>query len=208
MQARWTALIGGFGVALTSVSLVIPLSGQGVSPDRKPRATSSARSSTPSRTPWGDPDLQGQWNSQTSTPLQRPLAGPLAARDSLSQEEAETLEETNRRSFDQAPTAGDPGTYNAFWRDSGKALTRTSLIIDPPDGRIPPFTTEGQYFAAKLETEEPGKRYKLIVTIPSDARTSHRSARVDEKFDRTRNVAALDTGARMQQVITPDGFVI
>ena len=41
------------------------------------------------RTAWGDPDLQGQWNSQTSTPLQRPLQGPLAERDTLSQEEAE-----------------------------------------------------------------------------------------------------------------------
>ena len=102
------------------------------------------------RTPWGDPDIQGQWNSQTSTPLQRPTTGPLANRDTLSEEEAETLEETERRSFDEAPRAGDPGTYNAFWRDQGKALTRTSLITDPPDGRVPPFTTEAQ---ARLAAE-------------------------------------------------------
>jgi hypothetical protein len=82
--------------------------------------------------------------------LQRPLQGPLAERDTLSQEEAETLEESNRQSFDQAPRAGDPGTYNAFWRDSGKALTRTSLIIDPADGRIPSFTAEAQ---KRLEAE-------------------------------------------------------
>jgi hypothetical protein len=104
----------------------------------------AARKWTPPRTPWGDPDLQGQWNSQTSTPLQRPVEGDLANRESLSEEEAEALEEANRRSFDDAPRAGDPGTYNAFWRDSGKALTRTSLIVDPSDGRIPPLTPEAK----------------------------------------------------------------
>jgi hypothetical protein len=144
MRGRCTALIGGCAVALTIASFVAPAAGQNAATDRHQPGTSASRKWTMPRTAWGDPDLQGQWNSQTSTPLQRPLAGPLAARDQLSQEEAETIEETNRQSFDQAPTAGDPGTYNAFWRDSGKALTRTSLIIDPPDGRIPPFTAEGQ----------------------------------------------------------------
>ena len=102
------------------------------------------------KTPWGDPDLQGQWNSQTSTPLQRPLTGALAGKETISEDEAETFEETERAAFDAAPRAGDPGTYNAFWRDSGKALTRTSLIIDPSDGRIPPLTpTAEQRIAAE-----------------------------------------------------------
>ena len=77
------------------------------------------------RTPWGDPDLQGQWNSQTSTPLERPLTGPLAGKEQISEEEAETFEAAERATFDAAPRQGDPGTYNAFWRDEGKALTRT-----------------------------------------------------------------------------------
>jgi hypothetical protein len=99
---------------------------------------------TQPKTPWGDPDIQGQWNSQTSTPLERPLTGPLAGRDTISEDEAETFERTERQSFDEAPRAGDPGTYNAFWRDEGKALTRTSLVTDPPDGRVPPLTPEAQ----------------------------------------------------------------
>jgi hypothetical protein len=99
---------------------------------------------SPGRTPWGDPDIQGQWNSQTSTPLERPLTGELAGRETISEDEAEEFESRNRQSFDAPPTKGDPGTYNAFWRDEGKALTRTSLIIDPPDGRIPAYTTEAQ----------------------------------------------------------------
>src|SRR2546425_12792065 len=99
---------------------------------------------TPGRTAWGDPDLQGQWNSQTSTPLERPLQGRLAGKEKISEEEAEEFEKENRESFDAPPATGDPGTYNAFWRDEGKALRRTSLIIDPSDGRVPSYTPEAQ----------------------------------------------------------------
>jgi hypothetical protein len=105
------------------------------------------------RTPWGDPDIQGQWNNQTSTPLQRPTTGPLAGKETISEEEAETFEQAERRTFDEAPRAGDPGTYNAFWRDEGKALTRTSLITDPPDGRVPSYTAEAQARLAAERTE-------------------------------------------------------
>ena len=105
---------------------------------------------TPARTSWGDPDIQGQWNSQTSTPLERPVSGKLAGKETISEEEAEEFERENRESFDAPPTKGDPGTYNAFWRDEGKALTRTSLVIDPPDGRVPPYTPEAQ---ARLAAE-------------------------------------------------------
>jgi hypothetical protein len=94
------------------------------------------------RTPWGDPDLQGLWSNQTSTPLERPVA--LGERQTLTQQEAEQREEEARERADRPPAQGDPGTYNAFWRDPGTALTRTSLIVDPPDGRLPAFTAEGR----------------------------------------------------------------
>ena len=94
------------------------------------------------RTPWGDPDLQGLWSNQTSTPLERPDA--LKDRETLTPQEADEREEEARASADRPPRAGDPGTYNAVWRDPGKGLTRTSLIVDPPDGRVPPLTPEGQ----------------------------------------------------------------
>jgi hypothetical protein len=112
---------------------------------------------TPPRTPWGDPDLQGQWNNQTSTPLERPLAGALAGRETISEEEAEEFEQSQRQAFDEPPRTGDPGTYNAFWRDEGKPLTRTSLIVDPPDGRIPPYTAQADKRLA-VEREERSRR--------------------------------------------------
>jgi hypothetical protein len=94
------------------------------------------------RTPWGDPDLQGLWSNQTSTPLERPDA--LRDRETLTSEEADEREEAARLSADRPPPPGDPGTYNAFWRDPGIALRRTALVTDPSDGRVPALTAEGQ----------------------------------------------------------------
>jgi hypothetical protein len=98
---------------------------------------------TPGRTPWGDPDIQGQWNSQTSTPLERPLTGELAGRETISEDEAEEFESRNRQTFDAPPTKGDPGTYNAFWRDEGKALTRSSIRRTAASRPTPPKRKPG-----------------------------------------------------------------
>lgn len=113
---------------------------------------------TVSRTPWGDPDLQGLWSNQTSTPLERP--DTLRGRETLSPEEAEEREELAHSSADRPPPAGDPGTYNAFWRDPGTALTRTSLIVDPPDGRVPPLTADGRTRVAAREAGGAGNPWE------------------------------------------------
>ena len=129
---------------LIAVFIVIALVSFSAVPAIGQTQTAAANAGTSPMTAWGDPDLQGQWNSQTSTPLQRPLEGPLARLGTLTLEEAETLEATNRANFDLPPREGSVGNYNAFWRDVGKALARTSLIVDPPEGRIPPLSREGQ----------------------------------------------------------------
>src|SRR5262245_24876446 len=98
------------------------------------------------RTPDGHPDLQGNWNNSTQTPLQRPAA--LGTKQFYTDEE---LAKLRLRDHDTDALAnGDPGTYNQFWWEEGGLLKQTSLIVDPPDGRIPPLTPEGERRRAAL----------------------------------------------------------
>ncbi len=105
------------------------------------------------RTPWGDPDLQGVWDYWTFTPLERPKE--YANRPMLT--DAEHAELVKRLSGQaaaadaRAQAPGDPGTYSQeVWteRARGTALRQTSILIDPPDGKIPPMTPEAQQRAA------------------------------------------------------------
>jgi hypothetical protein len=109
------------------------------------------------RTMDGKPDLQGVWDFRTMTPLQRPT--DLAGKDVFTDAEAveyerkNALNQDNRESKPTAVQNGQASTtdvdraYNDFWWDFGKKVVgtkRTSLIVDPPDGRMPPLTPEAQ----------------------------------------------------------------
>ena len=113
------------------------------------------------RTGWGDPALHGIWDFRSITPLQRPEEH--ADREYLTAEEAANLEQATvdrelelllrpaRRtragaSVDRGED-GALGAYNNFWLDRGTTTQRsrrTSLIVDPPNGRMPPLTEEGR----------------------------------------------------------------
>ena len=110
------------------------------------KTAAPATKGTDPHTPWGDPDLQGVWNDATSTPLQRP--GAIGAKDVLSDDEAEEFQDQlandlSRDRRDGGPDADVNRAYNEHWMDSRRlkitADRRTSLIVDPPDGRIPPL---------------------------------------------------------------------
>jgi hypothetical protein len=138
MHAR--CFVGTAGVLVASLLIAAP-------------AAAQARKWTPPRTPDGRPDLQGTFTFRTITPLQRP--GALAGKGVLTPQEAAAFEASenlrlNRDTYDPEkgqPSAGYPPrsqggvlSYNDFWYERGNQLTedrRTSLIIDPPDGRIP-----------------------------------------------------------------------
>jgi hypothetical protein len=95
---------------------------------------------TPPRTPDGQPDLQGTWTNATITSFERPVS--LGDKAFFTKAEAEALERqaAGRRDADGPPRQGDVGSYNQFWFDSGERVVstlRTSLVIDPPDGRVP-----------------------------------------------------------------------
>jgi hypothetical protein len=91
------------------------------------------------RLPDGQPDLQGVWTNATITPFERPVE--LADKALFTAEEAQAYEEriVGART-DAAPRPGDVGNYNQVWFDQGTRVVktlRTSLVVDPPDGRVP-----------------------------------------------------------------------
>jgi hypothetical protein len=101
------------------------------------------------RTAWGDPDLQGFWSNATLTRFERPEA--LADKEFLTEEEAAEAERRNAEMLARADEAGPPksepppvggnvGAYNLAWMEWGTKVVgsrRTSLVVDPPDGRVP-----------------------------------------------------------------------
>ena len=109
-------------------------------------ATAAAKARAIPRTPDGRPDMQGIWDFRTITPLERPAQ--FAGKEVLTAEEVAALEQrTAETRVDRAPRAGDPGTYNQFWFDFGTRADekrRTSLIVDPAEGRLPPLTPEAE----------------------------------------------------------------
>jgi hypothetical protein len=114
------------------------------------KAKAESKTWTTPRTPDGHPDLQGTWSNTTLTPLERPA--DLAGKPYLTEQEAAEYE---KRTFanltgdrrDGGADADVARSYNEFWRDRGTkviASRRTSLVVDPPDGRVQALTPEAQ----------------------------------------------------------------
>ncbi len=122
------------------------------------------------RTPWGDPDLQGIWNNSTLTPFQRPER--LGNQEFLTEEEAANIEQANadrNAELDGRPALrttadpsgnvdrgvdGAPGSYNNFWMERGSTVVptrRTSIVTDPPNGRLPELTQDVAAWLASPE---------------------------------------------------------
>ena len=137
----------GVLTAVMAVASLAPLPVAGQAPAPAPDTW------TPTRTPWGDPDLSGIWDFRTLTSLERP--SELSGKEVLSDEDAAEYERETLRALDKDRRTSDGLTaeqdvrnaYNQFWWDYGTKLTedkRTSLIVDPPDGRVPPLTPEAR----------------------------------------------------------------
>ena len=143
-------ILGSFGapVAVLSMMLAVVVSAGGQAPPvgkNGPAPKKAASTRTAPRTAWGDPDLQGTWNNGTITPLER--ARGAGEKELLSKdEEAEVNEQSDTRAERRpADRAQDLElAYDQVWWDRGASIGRTSLIVDPKDGRLPPLTVEGQ----------------------------------------------------------------
>src|SRR5207248_5381690 len=113
---------------------------------------SSAQNPSSPKTPWGEPDLQGIWTDSTDTPLQRPAK--FANQEYFTPEQRAELDKQRAAMIDrdrhsERGTERDvSGAYNSVFLSIKPVGTRTSLIVDPPNGRIPPLTPEAQKIAA------------------------------------------------------------
>jgi hypothetical protein len=147
MNYRFSTSMSVLAIAM-AIGLISPAAAQ--TPATAAKKTVAAKATAPPnkgslRTPWGEPDLQGVWNDATSTPLQRP--GGVGTKDVLGDEEAADFQaqlanDLSRDRRDGGPDADVNRAYNEHWMDSRRLKItqdrRTSLIVDPPDGRIPP----------------------------------------------------------------------
>ncbi len=171
-----------FAIAVAALALLLfastPIPTQTAAQNEPDRSWTVPRASD------GRPDLQGVWLSNNATPLQRPPA--LADRAYLTEEEVERLRDRARRIFANGRSAfaipegaflaalNDVETYEAQSTSSSIGMvdlefsSRTSLVVDPPDGRIPPLTTEARAREAAVDV---GWEHK---TGPEDLNNFHR----------------------------------
>ncbi len=135
-------------VLLSTLLASLSLAGQAPS---EPAGASTKKWFVP-RTPDGQPDLQGIWTNATVTPFQRPTQ--LSSKQFFTADEAAAFEKQRVEQNNVDLIEGERGSsdlarraYNNVWNDRGTHVAktmRTSLVVDPPDGKVPPFTPEAQ----------------------------------------------------------------
>jgi hypothetical protein len=119
-------------------------------------AAQAPKAYTPPKTPWGDPDIQGQWPAYANIPIQRPAN--FGTRNTLTKEEydqrlkqAGQQDEADTQEFAPTNLSGPPSVNPpSYWVEHGKPNYQASLVVDPPDGRVPPLTPEGQKYVRSL----------------------------------------------------------
>ena len=141
MVAIATAAGAGISASITPVSAQAPAA-----------SVTAPAPAAALKTPWGEPDLQGIWTDETDTPLQR--SPKFANQEYLT--EAQRSELDARRSallrrdrrVERGTELDVAGAYNALFMIQKRTGARTSMIVDPPNGRIPPLTPQAQKVTA------------------------------------------------------------
>jgi len=149
---QFSGSIIALAIAPAAASVVVFLSVTAASA-QAPVPSAMPPAATPAlKTPWGDPDLQGIWTDETDTPLQRsPKYASQeffteAQRAELDKERSALLRRDRR--VERGTELDVAGAYNAVFTSMKRTGARTSLIVDPSNGRIPQLAPEAQKIAA------------------------------------------------------------
>jgi hypothetical protein len=142
-------VLGVIGVSAVMLAVIVLLSVAVADQKSTPTVDAGQLATTSSglKTRWGEPDLQGIWTDEYQTPLQRPAR--YAGKEFFTDEERAAFDaqraEIELRPRQQRGTERDvAGAYGAVFMSVKRTGRRTSLIVDPPDGRIPPLTPDVQ----------------------------------------------------------------
>jgi hypothetical protein len=150
MRGRLLRSMITVAVAATAVSAVISVSV--TRPSAQAPAASATAPAPALKTPWGEPDLQGIWTDETDTPLQRPAK--YASQEFFTAAQRAELDEVRSamlgrdRRGERGTERDVSGAYNSVFVSVKRIGARTSLIIDPPNGRIAPLTPAAEKIAA------------------------------------------------------------
>jgi hypothetical protein len=155
MRHPTSTSLGVAALAVLAVTLA-PLAAGAQTP-----AGTTGRGPTVPRTADGHPDLQGTWDFRTATPLERPRE--FAGREFLTESEIADFQRRAAEREDGRPpedARSDPSVHAVWWLDYGKQVVgthRSSLIVDPPDGLVPPGTADAQKRAAERRAARTGR---------------------------------------------------
>ena len=148
-------------------------------------ANSGAPPAPAQKTPWGEPDLQGIWTDETDTPLQRPARYANqeffteAQRAEIDRARSELL--GRERRAERGTERDVSGSYNNVFVSFKRTGARTSLIVDPLDGRIPPLTPQAQKLAAAE------REFRLALLQSTETCRNKEVACSGGKYDPTRS---------------------
>jgi hypothetical protein len=157
-----------FSGAMVTVAIAAAAVGAAISgPVTRTSAQAPAASGTTLKTPWGEPDLQGIWTDEFDTPLQRPAR--YASQEFYTAAQREEIDKERAAHFGGDPrqergTAIDVGgAYNTVFLTVKHVGARTSLIVDPSNGRIPPQTPAAQ------QAQAADREFRLALLRSTDA---------------------------------------
>jgi hypothetical protein len=153
-------------------------------------AQASATSGAALKTPWGEPDLQGIWTDEFDTPLQRPAQ--YANQEFFTETQRAELDTTRSATLTRFATEREiNGAYNAATFFSTKRTgARTSKIVDPPNGRLPPLTAEAQKTAAA------DREFRLALVQSTDTCKNKLPGCAGGKYDPTTSPRRAETAPR------------